>query len=108
MKNRKRLMSLVLSVGFFACPTFIPAQSDRSPVTTATPENKEAPIPTPAQADAAAPEKIKLVTAYGLEPFVEKLNDHGKLGLPPRQVSELWRRGASPKLRGNPAVGREQ
>src|SRR5262245_42635254 len=80
MKNKKRLMPLVMSVGIFACPIFIPAQSGRSPAPGATPENKEAPTPTPAQTGAAATDKIKLVTAYGLETFVQKLNDHGKLG----------------------------
>jgi hypothetical protein len=54
MKSTKRLMPFVLSVAIFACPIILLAQSGGSPVTTATPANKEAPIPTPAQADATA------------------------------------------------------
>jgi len=80
MKNSKSLMSIVLSVGIFASPTFIPAQSGQSPAPTATSGNKEAATPTPAQSGAATLEKTRLVTAYGVETFVQKLNDHGNLG----------------------------
>jgi hypothetical protein len=80
MKNTKSLMPLVLSVGIFASPTFIPAQSGQSPAPATTSGNKEAPTLTPAQAGAATLGKTRLVTAYGVETFVQKLNDHGNQG----------------------------
>jgi len=80
MKNTKSLLPLVLSAGIFASPTFIPAQSGQSPTPATTSGNKEAPTLTPAQAGAATLEKTRLVTAYGVETFVQKLNDHGNLG----------------------------